>query len=64
MSLSFSRLSDKGDSGSAVFSQDGEFVGLLYGGTYPERNMSYVTAAQDLVEDVKYITGAIEVAML
>jgi hypothetical protein len=57
-------FSDKGDSGSAVFSQDGEFVGLLYGGTYPERNMSYVTAAQDLVEDIKHITGAVEVTML
>jgi hypothetical protein len=57
-------FSDKGDSGSAVFSQNGEFVGLLHGGTYPERNMSYVTAAQDLVEDIKRITGAVEVTML
>lgn len=57
-------FSDKGDSGSAVFSQDGEFVGLLYGGTHPERDLSYVTAAQDLVEDIKHITGAVEVTML
>jgi len=57
-------FSDKGDSGSAVFSGDGEFVGLLFGGTYLERNMSYVTAAQDLVEDIKHITGATEVTML
>jgi hypothetical protein len=57
-------FSDKGDSGSAVFSQDGKFVGLLYGGTYPERSLSYVTAAQDLVEDIKHITGAVEVTML
>jgi len=57
-------FSDKGDSGSAVFNQDGEFVGLLYGGTYPERGISFVTAAQDLVEDIKNITGAVEVTML
>jgi hypothetical protein len=57
-------FSDKGDSGSAVFNEYGEFVGLLHGGTYPHRDMSYVTAAQDLVEDIKYITGAVEVTML
>jgi hypothetical protein len=57
-------FSDKGDSGSAVFSQNGEFVGLLHGGTYLERNRSYITAAQDLVEDIKYVTGAVEVSML
>jgi hypothetical protein len=57
-------FSDKGDSGSAVFSQDGQFVGLLHGGVYPERDRSYVTAAQDLVEDIKHITGAVEVTML
>src|SRR3984885_11373627 len=56
-------FSVKGDSGSAVFSQNGEFVGLLHG-TYPERNMSYVTAVQDLVEDIKRIAGAVEVTML
>jgi hypothetical protein len=57
-------FSDKGDSGSAVFNKGGEFVGLLFGGTYPERDVSYVTAAQDLVEDIKHITGAVEVTML
>ena len=56
-------FSNKGDSGSAVFSQDGQFVGLLHAGTV-ERDISYVTAAQDLVEDIKQITGAIEVTMI
>ena len=56
-------FSRKGDSGSAIFSQDGQFVGLLHAGTV-ERDISYVTAAQDLVEDIKQITGAIEVTMI
>jgi hypothetical protein len=57
-------FSDKGDSGAAIFNQNGEFVGLLHGGTYPERNMSYVMAARVLVDDIKRITGAVEVTML
>jgi hypothetical protein len=57
-------FSDKGDSGSAVFTVDGEFVGLLHAGVEPRREISYITSAQDLVEDIKHITGAIEVTML
>ena len=56
-------FSRKGDSGSAVFSQDGQFVGLLHAGTV-ERDISYITAAEDLVEDIKQVTGAIEVTMI
>jgi hypothetical protein len=47
-------FSKKGDSGSAVFSQDGQFVGLLRPGTRT-RGISYVTAAQGLMEDIKQI---------
>jgi hypothetical protein len=57
-------FSDQGDSGSAVFTKAGEFVGLLHGGVEPWRQISYITSAEDLVEDIKYITGATEVAML
>jgi hypothetical protein len=57
-------FSDNGDSGSAVFTKAGEFVGLLHGGVEPGRQISYITSAEDLVEDIKYITGATEVAML
>jgi hypothetical protein len=57
-------FSDKGDSGSAVFTKAGEFVGLLYGGVEPGRQVSYIMSAEDLVEDIKYITGATEVTML
>jgi hypothetical protein len=57
-------FSDKGDSGSAVFTAHGEFVGLLHAGVEPGRETSYITSAQDLVEDIKHITGAIEVTML
>jgi hypothetical protein len=57
-------FSDKGDSGSAVFTENGKFVGLLHSGAEYWREISYVTSAQDLVEDIKYITGAIEVSML
>jgi hypothetical protein len=62
--LSNRYFSGKGDSGSAVFTQHGEFVGLLYARAEPERQTSYITSAQDLVEDIKHITGAIEVTML
>ena len=57
-------FSDKGDSGSAVFTRAGEFVGLLHSGVDPWRDISYITSAEDLVEDIKYITGATEVTML
>ena len=57
-------FSDKGDSGSAVFTKAGEFVGLLHAGVEPYRDITYVTSAQELVEDIKHITGAVEVAML
>ena len=57
-------FSDKGDSGSAVFTKAGEFVGLLHAGVQPYRDITYVTSAQDLVEDIKHITGAVEVTML
>jgi hypothetical protein len=57
-------FSEKGDSGSAVFTTDGKFVGLLHVGMEYSREISYVTSAQDLVADIKYITGAIEVTML
>jgi hypothetical protein len=49
---------------AAVFNQNGEFVGLLHGGRYAKRNMSYVTAARVLVEEIKRITGSVEVTML
>jgi hypothetical protein len=57
-------FSDRGDSGSAVFTAHGEFVGFLHAGVEPGRETSYITSAQDLVEDIKHITGAIEVTML
>jgi hypothetical protein len=57
-------FSEKGDSGSAVFTKAGEFVGLLHAGVEPYRDISYVMSAQDLVEDIMHITGAVEVAML
>jgi hypothetical protein len=57
-------FSDKGDSGSAVFTAHGEFVGLLHARVEPGREISYIASAQDLVEDIKHITGAIEVTML
>jgi hypothetical protein len=57
-------FSDRSDSGSAVSTERGEFVGLLHAGVEPERYISYITSAQDLVEDIKDITGAIEVTML
>ena len=57
-------FSDRGDSGSAVFTERGEFIGILHAGVEPERDIGYTTSAQDLVEDIKDITGAIEVTML
>jgi hypothetical protein len=57
-------FSDKGDSGSAVFTEHGEFVGLLHAGVGPGKQTSYITSAQELLEDTKHITSATEVTML
>lgn len=49
-----------GDSGSFIFDDDGGVVGLLYGGS--ERNdVAYFTHIHDFFEDVKAITGAVDV---
>lgn len=51
---------DPGDSGSFVMSVTGKFVGLYMGGDR-DRGTGLFIAAKDLFEDIKLITGAINV---
>ena len=51
-----------GDSGSFIMDQTGAFVGLYWAGnTYS--NMGYFMEARDLFEDIRRITGAVEVKL-
>ena len=53
----------RGDSGAAVFNQMTYFKGLLFGGV-KGGDMSYFTPVQDLFEDIKRTTDAVEVQLL
>ncbi|MCJ1312894.1 hypothetical protein MMC25_006570 [Agyrium rufum] len=49
-----------GDSGAAVLTPDGRWVGLYFGGC-EERKVGYFTPAMDVIKDIKRITGATHV---
>ena len=55
-------LGEGGDSGAFVLDQSGAFVGLCFGGS-EAMGISFFTAAQDLFDDIKIITGAVEVGL-
>jgi hypothetical protein len=56
---------DRGDSGSAIFNQSGEFKGLLIGGTTDRIvDDNFFISADDLFEDIKEFTGADEVKLI
>lgn len=56
-------FSEEGDSGALVVTRSGEVVGLLFGGSQG-KNVSYFTHVNDLVEDIKAVTGAVAVRMM
>ena len=51
-----------GDSGSFVFSTEGEMIGLYFGGN-DHTGLSYFTRIQDVFDDIKKITQAKEVTL-
>ncbi|EEP76151.1 predicted protein [Uncinocarpus reesii 1704] len=54
------RFAAPGDSGSFVFTEKGEVVGMIFAGR-KDRNISYFTHISHLFEDIKAITGCIGV---
>lgn len=51
-----------GDSGSLLFDATGDVLGMLFGASY-KGDISYFTATADLLQDIKSITGALEVRL-
>lgn len=49
-----------GDSGAFVINNKGRFVGLYFGASTD--NTGYFTSAEDLIEDIKRVTGAVDVS--
>ncbi|OAX85228.1 hypothetical protein ACJ72_00388 [Emergomyces africanus] len=56
------RFSAEGDSGSFIFDQQTNFVGLLFAGNM-EMGVAYFTPATILFEDIKTMTGALDVRL-
>jgi len=63
ISISDRPFSEPSDSGTFVFAEDGDVIGLLWGGA-ERRNISYVTPIEDIFDDIKRVTGAMEVRIL
>ncbi|MCJ1431138.1 hypothetical protein MMC27_000489 [Xylographa pallens] len=57
-----SHFSSSGDSGAFVMDEHGALIGLLFGGN-PSTQVSFFTSAVDLFEDIKFMTGAVDVDM-
>ncbi|KAK2770476.1 hypothetical protein FQN53_005535 [Emmonsiellopsis sp. PD_33] len=54
------KFSQPGDSGAVIFDQFCNFIGLLFAGSF-ETNATYFTPAETLFEDIKKMTGALDV---
>lgn len=54
------RFSAEGDSGSFIFDEETKFVGLLFAGNM-DTGVSYFTPSTILFEDIKAMTGALDV---
>jgi hypothetical protein len=50
----------QGDSGALVFDRSLRVVGMIFSGNLTE-NVSYITPCEDLVRDMKRVTGALDV---
>ncbi|EER36451.1 conserved hypothetical protein [Histoplasma capsulatum H143] len=57
-----SLFSAKGDSGSFIFDEEANFVGLLFAGNM-DTGVGYFTPATILFEDIKAMTGALDVRL-
>lgn len=51
-----------GDSGSLLFNVSGDVLGILFGAS-EKGDIAYFTATGDLLQDIRSITGALEVRM-
>ncbi|KAK2804658.1 hypothetical protein FQN50_006497 [Emmonsiellopsis sp. PD_5] len=55
-----SPFAERGDAGAAIFDEDNEFAGLLFGGNV-ESGVGYFMEKDDIFEDIKLYTGAEDV---
>ncbi|OQD75914.1 hypothetical protein PENDEC_c005G04444 [Penicillium decumbens] len=60
VSISGGPFSEGGDSGSFVFAEDGDVIALLWGGI-ERRDVTYVTPIEEVFDDIKRVTGALDV---
>lgn len=60
---SASPFSEPGDSGSFVYDRGGGVIGLLLGG-WERKNSTYFTPIENIFDDIKDVTGAVEVRIL
>lgn len=53
---------EPGDSGSLLFNTVGDVLGILFGAS-EKGDIAYFTATCDLLQDIRNITGALEIRM-
>ncbi|KAK2763500.1 hypothetical protein FQN53_007316, partial [Emmonsiellopsis sp. PD_33] len=58
--VELSPFAERGDAGAAIFDEDNEFIGLLFGGNV-ESGVGYFMEKDDVFEDIKFYTGAEDV---
>ncbi|KAK2755075.1 hypothetical protein FQN54_006604 [Arachnomyces sp. PD_36] len=51
-----------GDSGSVVLDREGKFAGIFIGGG-SDTHVGYFTGAEDVIDDIKRVTGATNVSL-
>lgn len=51
-----------GDSGSLLFNTSGDVLGILFGAS-EQGDIAYFTPTQDLLQDIRSITGVLEIRM-
>ncbi|KAI9926149.1 hypothetical protein MW887_004612 [Aspergillus wentii] len=57
------RFAEAGDSGSFIFTRKGDVVGMVMGG-FERKNTVYFTPIQDVLDDIREVTGAEAVRLM
>lgn len=57
------RFSEQGDSGAFIFDNRRQVIGLLFAGC-DEKNATYFTHILDVFDDIKAVTGAVDVRIM
>lgn len=56
-------FSEKGDSGAFITDKNAQVVGLLFAGA-DRKNVTYFTHIKDVFDDIKTVTGAVDVRVM